>query len=408
MDRPIAALEITSKAAKLIVGYVIDDEVCVVYSSMLPLEGAIIDGEIRDFEKVSDVLKTLANIKDESKKLKINISEVVLGLPPIGLEVYQNDKVTNVVSDDGRISRIDITNVISLVKKEQVKTVDKIVDIIPDVFILDHDQVFYTPPIGKVSNSLALNAKVHTLPKNIIDGYLKVCENASLRVKRMMVTPYALGELLKTYKDIPDHYLLLDMGANLTTISLMGNKSRLFASTYIAKGGDDLTRFLADKFHLDFKVANDLKELYGDDLSPVSPDISILENEPNKALYLKDFKEAVETWLSAYTNDIKLALNVLLKEYDERYYLLPLLLSGGTSLLNGIELYFSKVFKDNAIKAIVPTSLGARDPSYFNCLSLIKAASIYRGTLEDERIRVSPLNRKGNENKSYSEMEDEL
>ena len=266
MDRPIAALEITSKAAKLIVGYVIDDEVCVVYSSMLPLEGAIVDGEIRDFEKVSDVLKTLANIKDESKKLKINISEVVLGLPPIGLEVYQNDKVTNVVSDDGRISRVDISNVISLVKKEQVKTVDKIVDIIPDVFILDRDQVFYTPPIGKVSNSLALNAKVHTLPKNIIDGYLRVCENASLRVKRIMVTPYALGELFKTYKDIPDHYLLIDMGANLTTISLMGNKSRLFASTYIAKGGDDLTNFLQDKFHLDFKVANDLKELYGDEI----------------------------------------------------------------------------------------------------------------------------------------------
>lgn len=409
MDKPLAALEITSKAAKILVGYVIDDEVIVIYADSLPLDGAVVDGEIRDFEKVTNVLKSLANIKDESKKLKINISEVVLGLPPIGLEVYQNDKVTNVVSEDSRISRIDISNVISLVKKEQIKTNDVIVDIIPDVFILDRNQIFFTPPIGQTSNSLALNAKVHTLPRSIIAGYLKVCENANLRVKRLMVTPYALGEVLKTYRDIPDNYLLFDFGAKLTTISLMGEKSRLFASTYLSKGGDDLTNYLADKFHIDSEVASQLKELYGLDQSRVSPHISIVENKNTKTkIYLDDFKKEIASWLDDFVRDLKLATNTLLKEYDERYYMLPIIVVGGASKLNGLDKYLEKQYPDNAVRIVVPTSLGARDASYFNCLGLIKAASIYRGTLEDERIRVSPLNRKGGETRSYSELDDEL
>ena len=148
VEKEIAILEITSSSVKITVGYEIEDKPYVIYTTSKSIEGMIDCGVITDKKGIISVVNSLCKIEDENAKLRININDVVLVLPPLGLEIYQGEQTTSVVSEDCIISKLDIGNVIKLVKNQVVPKNSEIVDIIPDSFKLEQGRTFTEPPIN--------------------------------------------------------------------------------------------------------------------------------------------------------------------------------------------------------------------------------------------------------------------
>jgi len=402
MEKPTAALEISSAEIKLVVGYELDGQPIVLYAMRKPIEGFVERGQIIDVTGLSALIKGLTEIKDPTAKLKLSISEVTLIVPPLGLEVYQNDKTTNVVSPSGLVERIDISNVVSLVRKEVVPHGGEIVDIIPDAFQLDGGRAFVNPPIGEKSNSLSIIAKAHALPKGIIDDYRRAITQAGIRIKRTLIAPHAASFLFGCYSELPTSYIYVDMGAEVTTVNLIGNKT-LFASLYFEKGGSDLTKLIMQSFNLPFDESEKIKRRFGIDRRSLSfhPVIakSVDLSGGETSFTTEDLSKIIESFVDDYLSSLKNSIATLMAGYDKKYWRIPLIVSGGFSRLNGIAEILAASFPDNVITIALPKSIGARHQTYVNALGAVLANDKYHGFLDEERPVVTTLTRESKEAK---------
>ncbi len=388
-----ACLEITSDYAKFAIGYAQGGAPVLLYCAKKPIKGLVKDGEIADSKALADVLASFMKLDDESLRLKINAASVSIVVPPLGFEVYQNNKTTNVIAQDGIVQKIDISNVMSLVKKEPVPNGNVIVDIVPDAFLLENGKMYANPPLGEKTNSLTLEAKVHTLPDKLLRGYQKAAEDAGFRINRSCVATYCAASLLACFKGVPESYVYIDMGAHITTVSLIGNTSP-FGSLFFFKGGDDLTSDIAEVFGISSDEAESLKIKYGYDPRDIRYQSPIFVSASARR-FQKDLNAAIESFFENYDAVLANAIQTIIGKQPPNpiFDSLPILLGGGASLLNGIEGLLKPAAGKHPIMRFIPPVIGSRDPSLINLLGLIVAEGSYRGTLEDNYHGVSILSR---------------
>ena len=386
MERRLACFEISSDAIKLLIGYELGGQVYCLYKATKTLPGLIKSGRITDPDGLIKALAEFHNVRDEEAKIAISISEIHIVLPPIGLQIYQNDKTTNVIAPNNEIAKIDITNVISLVKKDSIPGDNAIVDIIPDEFVLDNGERYSNPPLGKKSSSLTIKAKIHALPDAIATTFHRLANQSGFRVKKACVSTYCIAELFRSYTDLPQSYLLLDMGGRLTSLSLIGNGSP-YSSASFYYGGDDLTEEIAKAFHITFEAAERLKKEYGYNTRKLSFDPPIVNSEDETGalcqFYQADLNAIIEAHYKEFNAKLLNAKATLLAKYGDKYDSFPLLVTGSASLLKGLDTFLSQALPKSALIHPRPRSIGAREPGYSALLGLILASSKYVGSLED-------------------------
>ena len=116
--RPSAVLEIADDKVKFMIGLSSKDP-AVLYYDERPLPPGLVEaGEIKDEGEVARVIASFSSIKDEGLSLKVNADSLSLVLPCIGMEIYQNVKTSQTVSDS--VSTLDVSNVLALVNREAV------------------------------------------------------------------------------------------------------------------------------------------------------------------------------------------------------------------------------------------------------------------------------------------------
>lgn len=402
MIKNVAALEITDSKAKFAVGYALNKKPYLLYYKELPLQGLLERGSILDPKGLSKVLSAFGQIEDERMRLKLDTDDVSLVLPPLGFEVYQSSKSTNVVSVENLVDDLDISNVITLVRKESVPNGNLIVDIVPDCFILDNEKSYKNPPLKERSRTLTILAKIHTLPEKLVSSYQSVTQEANLRVRRMSVAPYCEAELIASEGEkTPDSYFLLDMGESLSTVSLVGERM-LYGTFVLPKGGMDLTKQLASRLNLSYEEAETLKIKYGFDKSQRRFEIPLSANgkEYPESVNKAAINEVIESFYEDYFLLVGNAIDSLVSKQGgnpSSYQKMPLLYTGGGSNLYGLSSLLKKSFPNRPLTQYVPSVLGARRPELTSLLGLILTGSEYRGTLEDHYHGISSLTRKKEE-----------
>jgi len=397
MEKRLAVIEITNREVRLIIGDVVNDKPVILYQTSRPIPGLISRSEIIDDTTLTQIISSLANIEDPKIRMRLHITDATIILPASGLAVFGADKTTNVVSPTSIIQTIDIQNVISLIEKEAIPGGNAIVDIIPDCFITE-TQKFAEPPVGKKSNFLRLRAKVHTLPTRVIEQYKNAIERAGIRAKRIFVAPYGIIELAKQMNEFPKDYFLVDMGAETTTISLVGNQS-LFASTSFTLGGDDLITFTAQEMQISNDEAREIIELYGINDRELSfkPTIAraIINDVPVK-YSLDDLNRIiVDFFKDFYFKQFDVVLKQITDAYSkENLSVLPIVFTGGFSSLHGFDKLAKEKFANNqSIHYLTPNAIGVRNPSFSALVGALIASSKYKGTLSDQRARVAQVDR---------------
>lgn len=380
MKQNAIALEISHKYIKLLFGYVLGKSVVVSYAKKIPLNHPIENGAIKDRLAIIKELTKNNPLVDEEYHLSELIDKVILVLPPYGLEVYQTKQITSVISPEKVVGELDVKNIYSIIRNKKLPIDNELIDIIPDAFVLDNGEKYALPPIGKESSAITAYAKVHTLPNRINAEYSDCLTSSNIKIERRVIAPFALSELLSTYSEIPSTYYLIDIGANSTSVSLVG-KGQLFATRCFAWGGDNITDRIVRSFNISESEAEKIKVLFGLDKRQMKFDYSVYETvvEENKVSYsVEALNEIIETELNEFVKMLNLQLEQLNNVYNvEDPSGMPMILLGGGSKLKGLVPFLKENLVCKNIELLKLKSIGARDTSYANLLGAILVNTKY-------------------------------
>ncbi|MBO7573264.1 MAG: rod shape-determining protein [Bacilli bacterium] len=397
MDKPIAAIELASKKLKLVVGYEIDGKVYVLYTLVKPYGHAIEAGQFVDPTRVSETIASVREFTDPSAKLKLNISDVLLSLPPYSLGIYQTRQVTTVVTEDSKISNLDIKNIYALIRNSASPLEDKsLVDVIPESFTLDHGRIFARPPIGEASSTLTVSAKVQTLPKDLVEKYQNVLAEGGMVSRRNVVSSLAATELINSFEGMPKSFILVDIGSNITTVSFIGNGA-LYGSTFFNWGGDNITEKIIECFNINEADAEKYKIMYGIDYREMNFKAPICTTDDGNGQEVHHFNdelnEIIKGELDVFVKDLNDAVNEIVSQHDKSYRNFPMVLIGGGSQLNGLVSYITPKVMSETVQVVAPQTLGARNPTFFNCLGMILTHAKYLNLNDEAHPRVGQVTR---------------
>lgn len=399
MDKPVAAIEFSSRSLKLVVGYELEGKVYVLYALRKPYGLAIEAGNVTERDAIINSVQSIKTLVDPSAKLKISISEALLALPPYGLGVFQTQQVTTVISEDGdgkKIGDLEIQNIYALIKNSAYSLNNELIDVVPERYILDQGRLFVNPPLGERSTTLTVQGKVHTLPSRISQGYKDVLNAGGVNFKRATIAPYAACELLGTYEDLPSDYILVDVGSHMTTVSLIGEKA-LYASRFFEWGGDRITDRIIEKFNINEAEAEKIKITYGLDKREMNFKAPVCTSDDGNGNEIKHYNDElnaiIKSELETFTKELNSAQDNLLEGYEPSYHNLPMIFIGGGSMLNGFKEYLEPKVPNEFVKVVVPRSLGARNPAFLNCLGMILVNAKYPNINDDAQSRIPPIQR---------------
>ncbi len=398
MINNVAALEITSSHAKFGVGSVVNGKPCLLYyeEKELPALSASC-GKIIDKELVAKTISSFAKLSDEALCLKIDTDDISLVVPPMGLTVYQKDGMTMTINSV--VDKIDMNNVMALVRKQVMPGNLAVVDIVPDCFIVDSARTYSNPPLGESGTSLTIQAKIHAISKAYYEEYRQCAEEAKYRVRRCDVSTYCASQLIASEKRYPNNYFLLDIGEDLTSVSFIGETS-LFSTYLIPSGSRKITESLAEKLGIMPSEAEEIKRKYG--YNPRerlyrAPLIASGVKFDSKSVNQSKVNEAIDAFFASYAKDVNNAIASMAEKYisgaDAASSTFPVILIGGGSKLNGLVTLLKKYMPNREFIKYVPSVMGARDPAATNVLGLILIAGEYRGNLEDGYHGIGVLSR---------------
>ena len=403
MDKPIAAIELGSKKLKLVVGYEIDGQVYVLYTLTKPYGFCIEGGNFIDASKVAETIKSIREFTDPSAKLKLNITDVLLCLPPYGLGIYQTRQVTTVVTEDSKISNLDIKNIYALIRNSAYPLNDKaLVDVVPESFTLDHGRIFARPPMGESSSTLTVSAKVQTLPSVLVDNYQTVLANGGMVSRRNVISSLAATELISSYPNMPSSFILVDIGSNITTVSFIGNGA-LYGSTFFEWGGDNITERIIEKFNINEADAEKYKIMYGIDYREMNFKAPICTTDDGTGQdvhhYNDELNAIIKGELDIFVQQLNDAINDIVAQHDKSYRSFPMMLVGGGAELNGLVQYITPKVMSETVEVVKPKTLGARNATFTNCLGAILTYSKYPNLNDESHPRVGVLSRNPASNK---------
>lgn len=390
MDKAINTLEIGHSGVKLVSGYQIEHKPVVLYANTFNYENSIKNGEILEPSLVANAIKAL--IESAHQTINLRIEEVVLALPAIDLEIFVGRQQTSVLA--AKIDKVDVTNVTTLLRKSKIDAQKQIVSIVPINFTLESGKQFYSAPIGEPSSVLSLDAFLHLLPLWVYNSYINVVENSGIKVLKTFVETYALGELYNHQKDIAANYILIDFGAERTSVSLIA-QNRLYFSKSFKIGSHHLSEHLCEKLHISLDTAEELKRTYGYDTKPIKTQFAIAVNQLGEKITTRKLNEAIYEFLLVHQRNLFDTLEIMAKvQQIKQLKDYQMIVTGGGTKLYGYSSFLAKEGSGYNYIFAAANIIGARNPEYSTCLGLIKAYTRYAMEIGDEQTPVGPLSRK--------------
>ena len=391
MSKQLACMEVTNEGIRLLVGQELEGKVCAVFTREMLVPGAVKDGLIVNEETLVAALSSFHHNLNSSYRININISNVNIVIPSIGFNAFTDEKTSNTVG--AQISTVDASNLVSMFTKNALEPGQAIVDIIPIEYILDDGQRFAEPPFGQSSKMLTLHAYVHIMPEQIKSSYTNAFLRAGFRVGRVCCASYCQALALDDCANMPSKCLVIDCGAKMTSINYVGNRNSLLCKVAFG-GGAMFTEAIMKEFGISQEMAETLKTHHGYDSrkrvfkNPLLPASEILP----RPIYQEDLNRVLEKTFDEYFQAVFAAYSDILKKVKKAEEL-PIVLTGGGSLMRGIRELFEKALPNCAFFSYIPEVIGVQDPAYMNLIGLVHAGSHYTGSLADNFKNLPPVTR---------------
>ncbi len=267
--------------------------------SRVSLENGIVKmGKIVDKNILADKIKTLLL---NAKPNKVSSNRVVLSLP-------EEQTYTWSISMDKSISSSELKSRIF----EEAKK------IIP----LDFRKIYWDFVVSPLKQKELQYVTFVGIHQDVLNDYVEVCNEVGLEIVDFSLECMNLARVFLPASD-KDDYVLLDIGGQSSTISIIGGNKLLKLSFSIQIAGDALTKSISESMNVNNLEAEQLKIKFG------------IGDGPSVS-----YKNAVESVLNELLKQVNGAISYYEKNSAETVD--AIYLTGGSALLIGIDDFISK------------------------------------------------------------------
>ena len=396
MKKQHVAIEISHSFIKILIGSVNNGQVVVHYVKKVPANHLLENGIVKDKMTLSALLSKLNPIVDEDYHINQLLDDVVILLPPYGLEIFHTSQNVPVISAEKTIGNLDIMNIYSIVRNMKLPVDNDFVNIIIDSYKLDNGNRYVGAPIGKQSSSISFEVNVYTLPKKIAYDYSSAVIASGIKISSPVVSSFAASEFLKTDPNIGENFFLIDIGSSSTSVSFLANKT-LLATRSFSWGGENITTRMMEFFNINEKEAEKIKILYGYDERKMEFSFPIITKdfeEGKKEYFREDVNNLIANELDKFITLLAATIEQLSAIYKIPSEMnIPFVISGGGSKLNGLINYLKGKLNKEDISQYTPKVIGARDPSLLSLLGSIMVKEKYLDNLDNTHTSANLVTR---------------
>jgi cell division protein FtsA len=348
-------------------------------------------GEIVDFQKVQTVLNDALVRAEEPSDVMIRT--VFLGVTGGHIKSLNSRGAWRLQEDQGEITEDDVEEAKEIARNVEIPQDHVFLHSITRQYIVD-GQEGVRQPIGREGRVLEADYHIIHGVRGRIQNAVKCVREVPLEVEDVVFTAIAAAQVVLNREAKAQGALMIDIGGG-TADYVLYEAGMIAASGCVPLGGDHITQDIAMAVQIPDRRAEELKVTEGsciyDDLSP--EDIVRVEDDNGFMI--------AEVERSFLNEVIHLRVREIFEQVKARcedhigHLAAGIYLTGGTSLLKGIDVVAQDVFERKVTRAgsapVSGVTATFEKPQFSAPIGLIRYAQI----LDQEKPFMSPLRKLG-------------
>ena len=373
LDNSIAAIDLGSSLIKVVVGRAIsENEIEIIGTGTAPCSG-IKNGAIINIETTTKSINEAISLAELMAGQEI--SHVIVNITGKTIKADNSKAVVAITNRERIVTEDDVRRVIEAAQP-RVPSDQMVLHVLSKEFSVD-DQTNIKEPLGMTG--VRLEAEVHVVTAGIttVHNLDKCIEGAGLDQIDKVLSSFASSEAVLTSGEKDLGTAVIDIGAGITDIVIFQDGGVCYSGV-IPFGGNNITSDISIGLKTPLEPAEVIKKKFGHCLhEAVEPtekiEVPAVSGRPSRQVLRQDLVRIVE----ARTREILEHINHELDKSGKKSFLSGgVILTGGTSLLPGIDLLAEEIFGLSVIVAR-PAGLGGlservASPEYSTAVGLIK------------------------------------
>lgn len=311
---------------------------------------------------VTSILSATNTIKKlideiEQKNESIKLDSVYVGVRGSHIMSMNNKGIYTITRNDREITEHDVISVIENAKAIHLQNERIIIHTIPLDFSVDKESGFLNP-VGMEGN--IIETEVHIITGNVshLNNINKAIANSGLSTRDIIYHTYPVAEAIISDEEKKLGSVLVDIG-DLTTSLVIYSEGKIRFSKDLPIGSFYITNDIAHAYHTSFETAQYIKENYGYAMSSLIKDdkefdvISI-----DRITKKKTTQSNLCEYIKPRLEEILLLIKDEIKNSGYEDSINSIILTGGGSMLNGMNKAFEKIFKNKEVRyGMIPDNL---------------------------------------------------
>jgi len=305
----------------------------------------IVNGAISDMRLAQ---KAITNTVAEAERIAgLNIEKLLVNIS--GSQVISNRKEENIKISSDMVKSIDVSNLANKIRTDFRKNNREMIHLVPTQYRIDDSSAVQNP---RYMTGDKLYAKFHTVSTSHttirnIENCLKRCQ---LSINNYIVEPYASALATLTENEMTLGSLVIDIGGDVTSFCLI-MEGKLVYVGHVPIGGNHITKDIATILNIDFQTAEKIKNLNNslmithlEEKEPIKFRSSESENLSMMKITRSELRDIIK---SRADEIIETTKNTLEKSGVPSFLVNNIVLTGGVSMVVGIDKLTSEIFSRN-------------------------------------------------------------
>ena len=378
--RYISVLDIGTSKVLALIGEVQDDNEIHIVGLGQSVSRGLRAGMVTNIDATVQAIRQAVNEAELMADTKI--THVTTGIAGNHIRSLNSQGVVKI--KDGEVTQADIDRAIETAKAVNIPPDHKILHAVVQDYIID-TQLGVREPIGM--SGVRLDTRVHIITgaSTAVQNIQKCIERCGLKVDEVMLQPLASGQAVLTEDEKDLGVCVIDIGGGTTDVAVYTNGAIRHTSV-IPVAGDLITKDLSQALRTPHDAAEYIKIHYG----VVSPEMEGLDEmiEVPSVGDRKPRQVSRKVLAIVIRERIREILEVVASElrksgFPKEVLTSGIVLTGGTSMLSGIEELAEEVF-ELPVRIGIPQEMGGvservRTPRYSTVIGLLQAARSLEG-----------------------------
>lgn len=215
-------------------------------------------GTIVDIESMSTSIKAAVGQAEAMAEMKIKSAYV--NISGIHLSVMTHQSWIQLAEEKREVTEQDVADLLEKVRRTLIPEGNYIIDVIPRQYKVDSNDGIIDPA-GMTASMLGIDADLVLAKSASVHNIMKCMEKAGVKIEGLVIESLATGSMLLTQDERQMGVLLIDIGGEITDITIIRNNNLLFTGA-LPVGGEHITNDIAIGLKIPFGEAEKFKKQY--------------------------------------------------------------------------------------------------------------------------------------------------